>query len=51
MKQLRNCLRVWLLVEIRQRFQSDSKEIYVPLSGYSLNLKVTVPKFRDKKED
>jgi len=38
------------IVEIRQRFQSDSKEIYVPFEVVTdLNLKVTVPKLGDKK--
>jgi len=38
------------ITEIRQRFNSNSKEIYVPFSvDVGENLKVTVPKLGDKK--
>ncbi len=38
------------IVEIRQRFESRSKEIYVPFKVHiDLNLKITVPKLGDKK--
>ena len=38
------------IVEIRQRFDSHSKEIYVPFKvAIDLNLKITVPKLGDKK--
>jgi len=38
------------IVEIRQRFNSHSKEIYVPFKvAMELNLKITIPKLGDKK--
>lgn len=38
------------IVEIRQRFNSHSKEIYVPFKlAIELNLKITIPKLGDKK--
>ena len=38
------------IVEIRKRFQSQSKEIYVPFKvEVAQDIKVTVPKFGDKK--
>ena len=38
------------IVEIRERFKSDSKELYVPFKlAVSTGLKVTIPKLGDKK--
>ena len=39
------------IIEIRQRFNSGSKEIYLPFKvGLDSDLKVTVPKLGDKKK-